>query len=636
MAPVNWDKRLVGQAAGVRRDLAWTVGLGLLTGVVLVVQARVLSQVVGGVFLGRQSLDGVAPLLFFWILLSLARAGSTWGSEVAAQRAAGRIKSDLRERLAAHMLALGPAYTRGERSGELVNTAVEGVEALDAYFSQYLPQLALAVLVPLTMLAFILSLDLVSGLVLLLTAPLVPLFMILIGNLADTLTRRQWRSLGRLSSHFLDVLQGLTTLKLLGRSRDQIRTIAQVSDRFRQTTLGVLRVAFLSALVMELVTTLSIAVVAVEIGLRLLYGRLSFEQAFFVLILAPDFYLPLRLLGTRFHAGLAGTAAARRIFEILDAPGFSPVSASSLGGKIQRQTNSKNLEVGSKVPSSPQPSPSEGEGADSPFPLREGGKGVRLAAGPVRFEDVYYAYDSGQRPALNGLSFQIEPGHKVALVGPSGAGKSTAVQLLLRFVEPDRGAITVAGTSLRDWPAPAWRAQVAWVPQRPYLFHASVAENIRLARPDAGLDAVIQAAEKAQADTFIRALPQGYGTLIGERGARLSGGQAQRIALARAFLKDAPLLILDEATSNLDPEIEAALQEAVGRLLSSRTALIVTHRLNTAYQADQIVVVTDGRAVETGTHATLMQQDSLYRRLVTAHATRNTGTAAPSAYGEAG
>jgi ATP-binding cassette subfamily C protein CydD len=592
MAPVNWDKRLVGQAVGVRRDLAWTVGLGLLTGVVLVVQARVLSQVVGGVFLGRQSLAGVAPLLFFWTVLSLARAGSTWGSEVTAQRAAGRIKSDLRERLAAHILALGPAYTRGERSGELVNTAVEGVEALDAYFSQYLPQLALAVLVPLTMLAFILPLDLVSGLVLLLTAPLVPLFMILIGNLADTLTRRQWRSLSRLSSHFLDVLQGLTTLKLLGRSRDQIRTIAQVSDRFRQTTLGVLRVAFLSALVMELVTTLSIAVVAVEIGLRLLYGRLPFEQAFFVLILAPDFYLPLRLLGTRFHAGLAGTAAARRIFEVLDTP--------------------------SSAPPSPQPSPSKGEGI-----------------GPVRFEDVYYAYDGGQRPALNGLSFQVEPGHKVALVGPSGAGKSTAVQLLLRFVEPDQGAITVAGTSLRDWPAPAWRAQIAWVPQHPYLFHASVAENIRLARPDAGLDAVIQAAEKAQADTFIRALPQGYDTLIGERGARLSGGQAQRIALARAFLKDAPLLILDEATSNLDPEIEAALQEAVGRLLSSRTALIVTHRLSTAYRADQIVVVTDGRAIETGTHATLMQRDSLYRRLVTAHATRNTGTAAPSAYEEA-
>jgi ATP-binding cassette subfamily C protein CydD len=258
-----------------------------------------------------------------------------------------------------------------------------------------------------------------------------------------------------------------------------------------------------------------------------------------------------------------------------------------------------------------------------------------LGAGPIRFDDVYYAYDGGQRPALNGLSFQIEPGHKVALVGPSGAGKSTVAQLLLRFVEPDRGAITVVGMPLRDWPAPAWRAQVAWVPQRPYLFHTTVAENIRLARPDAGLDAVVWAAEQAQADAFIRALPQGYNTLIGERGARLSGGQAQRIALARAFLKDAPLLILDEATSNLDPAIEAALQEAVGRLLPGRTALIITHRLSTAYQADQVVVLADGRAAEIGSHAALMQQDSLYRRLVTAHAIRNT-QAAPSTYKEAG
>jgi thiol reductant ABC exporter CydD subunit len=543
---------------------------------------------------------------------------------VAAQRAAGQVKSDLRERLAAHMLALGPAYARGERSGELVNTAAEGVEALDAYFSQYLPQLALAVLVPLTMLAFILPLDLVSGLVLLLTAPLVPLFMILIGNLADTLTRRQWRSLSRLSGHFLDVLQGLTTLKLLGRSRDQIRTIAQVSDRFRQTTLGVLRVAFLSALVMELVTTLSTAVVAVEIGLRLLYGRLSFEQAFFVLILAPDFYLPLRLLGTRFHAGLAGTAAARRIFEVLDTPASAPPQSPPAAGggaafppPFLRGRGRVGAAASQESQNVPEPCP--------PLNLDRGwGQGVRLGASPIRFDDVYYAYEGGQRPALNGLSFQIEPGHKVALVGPSGAGKSTVAQLLLRFVEPDQGAITVAGTPLHDWPAPAWRAQVAWVPEHPYLFHATAAENIRLARPDAGLDAVAWAAEQAQADAFIRALPQGYDTLIGERGARLSGGQAQRIALARAFLKDAPLLILDEATSNLDPEIEAALQEAVGRLLPGRTALIITHRLNTAYQADQIVVLADGRAAETGPHAALMQQDGLYRRLVTAHEARPT------------
>ena len=256
------------------------------------------------------------PLLLALLTLSLLRAGLTWGSQVTAQRVAGQVKNNLRERLTAHLLALGPAYTHGERSGELANTAVAGVEALDAYFSQYLPQLATAALVPLTILLFVFPLDFISGLVLLLTAPLIPIFMVLIGNLADRMTQRQWVSLSRMSAHFLDVLQGLTTLKILGRSREQTETIARISYRFGQTTLGVLRVAFLSALVLELVATLSTAIVAVEIGLRLLYGRLLFENALFILILAPEFYIPLRLLGTRFHAGMSGLAAGIRLEDL--------------------------------------------------------------------------------------------------------------------------------------------------------------------------------------------------------------------------------------------------------------------------------------------------------------------------------
>ena len=253
-----------------------------------------------------------------FLVLSLTRAALVWGGEVAANRVADRVKHDLRARLVAHLLDLGPAYARGERSGELTNTVVEGIEALDAYFRQYLPQLALAALVPLTVLLFVFPLDWLSGLILLLTAPLIPLFMWLIGNAAEALTRRQWTSLSRMSAHFLDVLQGLTTLKVLGRSREQIQIIAQISDRYRQATMGVLRVTFLSALVLEMVATLSTAVVAVQIGLRLLYGSLLFEEAFFVLLLAPEFYLPLRMLGTRFHAGMAGVAAAQRIFEVLE------------------------------------------------------------------------------------------------------------------------------------------------------------------------------------------------------------------------------------------------------------------------------------------------------------------------------
>jgi ATP-binding cassette subfamily C protein CydD len=592
---MKWDNRLLRQARSVRLDLILTVGLGLLAGVVIVGQARLLSQVVSRVFLDGHSLSQVQTLLVVLLGLSLVRAGLVWGGEVTASRVAVRIKGELRQRLSAHLLAVGPAYTQGERSGELVNTVTEGIEALDAYFRQYLPQLALAALVPATVLLFVFPLDWVSGLVLLLTAPLIPVFMVLIGNMADDLTRRQWTSLSRMSAHFLDVLQGLTTLKLLGRSREQIRTIAQISDRFRRTTMGVLRVAFLSALVLEMVGTISTAVVAVQIGLRLLYGHLSFEQAFFVLILAPEFYLPLRALGARFHAGMDGVAAAQRIFEVLEAGAPRP-------GVPQHRLEMED------IPPSASSVRKEETGASQPL--------------TIHFSDVYYAYDDGQRPALSGLSFQVSSGQKVALVGPSGGGKSTVAHLLLRFIEPDRGGILVNGQPMSELPPLAWREQVAWVPQNPYLFHGSVAENIRLARPDATPDELAWAARQAHAHTFIEALPRGYDTIVGERGARLSGGEGQRIALARAFLKDAPLLILDEATANLDLELEEQVQEAMGRLLEGRTALIIAHRLSTVYHASRIVVMADGRAVQEGSHATLVQEGGLYRRLVGAYGSR--------------
>lgn len=574
------DKRLLRQASAARLALVLAIGLGLLGGIAIVGQAGLLSSAVSQVFLDGYTLSQVSRLLLAFLVLSLVRAGLTWGGEVAANAVAGHVKRDLRAQLAAHLLALGPAYIRGERSGELTNTIVEGVEALDAYFRQYLPQLALAALVPLTVLFFVFPIDWVSGLIMLLTAPLIPVFMILIGGVADALTRRQWTSLSRMSAHFLDMLQGLATLKLFGRSREQIRAIARMSDRYRHATMGVLRVAFLSALVLEMVATISTAVVAVQMGLRLLYGQLSFEQGFFVLLLAPEFYLPLRLLGTHFHAGMQGVAAAQRIYEVL-------------GTEARVRA---------------------GDEHDPAIPTSSLTLNLNLT-------DIHYAYDDGQRPALNGLSFGIAPGEKVAIVGPSGAGKSTVANLLLRFIDPDRGTISVDGRPLGELPPRAWRQQVAWVPQEPYLFHTTVAENIRLARPDATREEVEHAARQAHAHAFVQALPQGYDTVIGERGARLSGGEAQRIALARALLKDAPLLILDEATANLDPEIEAQVQEAMERLLQGRTALIIAHRLTTVYRADRILVMDHGRIVEEGDHTTLLQQGGLYRSLVQAYDT---------------
>lgn len=594
---MKFDSRLLKQLNNVRVFFALTVLCGLGIGILTIAQARALSQLIAQVFRQHATLAGVWNVMLVLLAIMIARAVLSWASDVSAFQIAARIKTDLRERGFKHLLGLGPTYARGERTGELSNTLTEGIEALDAYLSQYLPQLVLAALVPLVVLVFVFPLDWLSGCVLLFTGPLIPIFMMLIGSAADALTRKQYSQLSLLSAHFLDVLQGLTTLKIFGRSREQIETIARISHHYRDTTLSVLRIAFLSAFALEMIATISTAIVAVQVGLRLLYDQLDFERAFFVLVLAPDFYLPLRLLGTRFHAGMAGVAAASRLFQILEIP--------------QRNWRAE-----------------EQERDFSPL--------LPHSLAPLRFENVSFAYEDDTRPALNGVSFTITPGQRVALVGATGAGKSTLVNLLLRFIEPTRGEILCGDVSLRAWSSDDWRKQIAWVPQMPYLFNDSIANNIRLARPDASIDEVMRAAQLAHADDFIRALPHAYETVIGERGARLSGGQAQRVALARAFLKDAPLLILDEPTSNLDVETEELLQDSLEQLLKDKTALMITHRLNTAMRADQIIVLDHGRVAEIGNHQTLLDKRGVYYRLTNSddwsfRAERATLTPHPSA-----
>ncbi len=564
------DRRLFRFFQFRRAPFSLTIACAFLAGVCTLAQAWLLSTVIARVFLERQSLAQVASLLLILLAVMILRAVMLSGGEIAANSVAVRVKSDLRRAVFDHLLTLGPAYARGERTGELTAAAVEGIESLDAYFSQYLPQLAIAALVPLSILIFILPLDLLSGMVLLFTAPLIPFFMILIGKSVDVLTRRQYNLMSRLSAHFLDILQGLTTLKLLNQSQAQSATIQRVSEGYARVTLDVLRVAFLSALVLEIVATLSTAIVAVEVGLRLLYGQMEFQPALFILILAPEFYLPLRMLGLRFHAAASGTSAAKRILEILNAP--LPIT----------------------LPAS-HPSP--------PAPI-----------GRIEFREVCFSYTDG-RSALRGVSFEIRAGQTVALFGPSGAGKSTLVNLLLRFIEPTQGKILVNGAPLSEMAVNAWREQIAWVPQSPHLFHDTIAANIRFARPTARMDEVVQAARDAHLHAFVESLPQGYDTAIGENAARLSGGQAQRLALARAFLKNAPLLILDEPTSNVDPETEAQLQDSTERLMAGRTVLLIAHRLSTIYRADQVVVLSEGRVAEMGHHDTLIRANGPYRRV---------------------
>ncbi len=552
--------------------LVLTIVLGVLGAIVTIVQMVFLSKIVNRVFLAHANLAQVELLLFFLLITIVVRAGLVWVREVTAQRAAVRIKSTLRELLFAHLLRLGPAYSKGERTGELVATVGEGIERLDAYVSRYLPQMALSVLVPLLIVAFILPLDWSSSVLLLVTGPIIPLLMVLVGSYAERHIQRQWVALSRMSAHFLDVVQGLPTLLLFGRSGAQRERVAKVSERFRERTMSVLRIAFLSGGVLEFLTAIAIGLIAVTLGVRLLNHSISFEQAFLVLLLAPEFYRPLRELGVHRHAGMEGNAAAKRIIEILE----------------------------------------------TPVPIHTGTESFKSIHSQItiEFTDVIYTYPGNDRPALKGINLTLHAGTCTALVGRSGAGKSTLASLLLRFMDVQSGKITTNGIPLADLPVDEWREYVALVPQRPYLFSASVRANIRLARPDASDAEVVRAAELARATEFITRLPQGYETEIGERGVRLSAGQVQRIAIARAFLKDAPLLVLDEPTSSLDPESEMFIRHALERLVQNRTVLVIAHRYNTISHAQQIAVLEDGRVVEVGQPTALMQINGPYSRFI--------------------
>ena len=497
-----------------------------------------------------------------------------WLSQQAAFFASARIKKEVRNELFRHLQALGPAYLYGRRTGDLANTVVDAVEALEPYYSGYLPQVALAALIPLAMLAVVAGADWHSALVLAVSGPLIPLFMVIIGKGAERLNQKHWKRLARLSAHFLDVLQGLTTLKLFNASRQEAQVVAQISDDYRHSTMAVLRVAFLSSLALEFFSTLGIAMVAVLLGFRLLAGHMNFLPAILALLLAPEFFLPLRKLGAHYHARMEAIGAAQGILEILNTP--APVRA---GG-------SKTLDV------------------------REGLH--------VAFQNVRFAYD-GNRTALSDLNLHIHPGETLAIVGQSGSGKSTLSYLLLDFLRPQKGAVTVNGIKLHELAEGQWLPHVAWVPQRPHMVYGTVSENIRLGKPEADRVRVVEAARRARADTFIRGLPQGYETMVGEGGHMLSGGQRQLVAVARAFLKDAPLVILDEATANLDPETQEKVQTAIAALALGRSTLMIAHRISTVQLADRIVVLHQGRVVEQGTHHELLGLEGTYARMVRAY-----------------
>ncbi|WP_285493916.1 thiol reductant ABC exporter subunit CydD [Actinomadura sp. NBRC 104425] len=529
------ERRLVGWLP--RRVPVVLVAVAVAQAVLVVVQADALARAVAG-------LD--ARLLIVVGAAVAGRAVLAWvGSDVAG-RAAAQVKARLRTALLAR-----PSAGAG---GARVTLLTRGLDAVDPFFAGYVPQLVAACVVPPVVLARLGAADWVSAVVVAVTVPLVPVFGALVGARTAQWTGRQWGLLRRLGGHFRDVVAGLSTLRAFGRAGHQSVVVRRLAEEHRRATMGALRVAFLSSLVVELVCSLSVALVAVPVGLRLMEGRLELAKGLLVLLLAPEVYAPLRALGSRFHASAEGVAVAGEVFGVLDA------SAAAQGGR--------------------------------PVPRREVG-----GAPEIVLEEVTVRYPGADRPALAGVSLRVAPGERVAVTGPSGAGKSTLLAVLAGLVVPESGRVLVDGVPLEEMDVAQWRSRLGWVPQRPHLFAASVADNIRLGVPDADAGQVRAAACAAGAEEFIEALPEGYATVLGEGGAGLSAGQRQRLAIARAFVTRAPVMLLDEPTARLDVRSEGLLVQAVRRLLEGRSAVMVAHRPALLGAADRVVRLVDGRLV---------------------------------------
>lgn len=549
----RWLKRQAGLA---RRPIGLTAAAGIAQGLCGVAQAGLIAWILQRAVMEGAGLSDLWPLFAGLLAAALLRAGAAWAWEALGAVAATQVKTRLRRQILDRVHALGPAWRAERQTGDLAVTLIERVEALDGYYARFLPQSRVASILPILILAAVYPIDWVSGVILTVAGPFVPLMMALIGMKAADESRKQFRTLARMSAYFLDRLQGLATLRLFGRAEAEVDNIALAADAFRDRTMRVLRIAFLSSASLEFFASVAVAVVATYVGLGLLghigWGtapNLTLFSGLFVLLMAPDFFQPLRLLAAYYHDRVAAIGAAEGLAEVLDGPAEAPV-----GG----------------------------------LPMPEGNL-------DIVFDTVSVAFDGGTRSAVRGVSLRIAPGDHVALVGMSGAGKSTLLSLLLGFRRPDAGRVLVNGTDLAEIDPEELRRRIAWIGQAPVLFHGTLRDNIRLGRPEADGAAVERAAAEARVTEFAAALPQGLDTPVGERGVGLSGGQAQRVALARAFLKDAPLVLLDEPTAALDRDTEAEILESIRRLARGRTVVVATHSPAAMAIADRRILLNQGR-----------------------------------------
>ena len=568
-------RRIVGLTAGVRRLLALSVALGLAISATWVAQGVLVALIVRRIFDGGDW-TAIAGFVVAVAGLTLLRAALIFLREVLAKQVAAAVKTRLRSRLFAQLLLLGPGYLEHTETGKVQSALVDGVEALEAYVGYYLPQAVVSVVVPVCIVGFIMLLDPLIGVVVLAFALAVPLIPRIWDRILGEYGQRHWAAYSSLDAQFVDSMQGMVTLKALNASERRGEELRGASHALYRATMSQLSISMIRNGLVGFAMSGGVAL-AVAIGsFQVAAGELGIAALLIILFLSAECFRPLVELDVYWHAGYMGISASTGIFELLDTePGVRDSTARRTG----------------VVPS---------------------------PGGSIALHNVTFGYSSDARPALADVSLDIGEGEVVALVGRSGAGKTTVASLLLRFFDPQEGRLTFGDTNFRDIPLDELRRHIGYVSQDTYLFYGTIEDNLRIGRPDAAPEVIRDAARQANIHAFIESLPDGYDTIVGERGATLSGGERQRIAIARALLKDAPVLILDEATSNLDGANEAAIREALSVLTQGRTTIVIAHRLSSVVHADRIVVLDNGRVAESGRHGDLVSRDGHYAELVRA------------------